>query len=280
MTLLPASQIPLKISQVYPGGGPNNDPAARFDRDYVEIFNAGNAPISLNGRSIQFQGTGGSTWTRINFANVTVPPGGYYSIALGSAGANGAPLPPTDQNNTVFSISASGGKWAIANANTNFQFPCPIVAPQLIDLVGYGFADCVEGVISANWVDGDAVSSLVRLGSGCTDTNDNNADFTTSLTLSPRTASSPLNPCGPAGCNRADITDIGDSGAGPDGQLTVDDLIAFVNTFGDAIGCPGTAPCNRADITDIGDTGAGPDGELTVDDIIAFVNAFGDGCPA
>jgi hypothetical protein len=87
-------------------------------------------------------------------------------------------------------------------------------------------------------------------------------------------------PGGGGGCNRADITDIGDSGAGPDGQLTVDDLIAFVNTFGDAIGCPGTAPCNRADITDIGDTGAGPDGELTVDDIIAFVNAFGDGCPA
>jgi hypothetical protein len=83
---------------------------------------------------------------------------------------------------------------------------------------------------------------------------------------------------GGAGCNRADITDIGDTGSGPDNQLTVDDIIAFVNTFGDATGCPGAAPCNRADITDIGDTGAGPDGELTVDDIIAFVNAFGDGC--
>jgi hypothetical protein len=79
-------------------------------------------------------------------------------------------------------------------------------------------------------------------------------------------------------CNRADITDIGDTGAGPDGQLTVDDIIAFVNTFGDGTGCPGAGPCNRADITDIGDTGAGADGELTVDDIIAFVNAFGDGC--
>jgi hypothetical protein len=83
---------------------------------------------------------------------------------------------------------------------------------------------------------------------------------------------------GAAGCNRADITDIGDTGAGPDNQLTVDDIIAFVNTFGDATGCPGAAPCNRADITDIGDTGAGADGQLTVDDIIAFVNAFGDGC--
>jgi hypothetical protein len=87
---------------------------------------------------------------------------------------------------------------------------------------------------------------------------------------------------GPVGCNRADITDIGDTGAGPDDQLTVDDIIAFINTFGDEIGCPGTpgVACNRADITDIGDTGAGPDGQLTVDDIIAFINAFGDGCPA
>jgi Tol biopolymer transport system component len=80
------------------------------------------------------------------------------------------------------------------------------------------------------------------------------------------------------GCNLADITDIGDTGAGSDGQLTVDDIIAFVNTFGDGTGCPGIAPCNRADVTDIGDTGDGPDGILTVDDIIAYVNAYGDGC--
>ncbi len=82
----------------------------------------------------------------------------------------------------------------------------------------------------------------------------------------------------PVACNRADVTDIGDTGAGPDGQLTVDDVIAFVNTFSDGLGCPGVAPCNLADITDIGDTGAGADGQLTVDDIIAFFNAFSDGC--
>jgi hypothetical protein len=82
----------------------------------------------------------------------------------------------------------------------------------------------------------------------------------------------------PIACSIADLTDIGDSGAGPDGQLTVDDTIRFVTAFGDAIGCPGVAPCNAADLTDIGDSGAGPDGELTVDDVIAFVNAFGSGC--
>jgi hypothetical protein len=81
-------------------------------------------------------------------------------------------------------------------------------------------------------------------------------------------------------CNRADVTDIGDTGAGPDNQLTVDDIIAYVNVFSDGTGCPGEpgVPCNMADITDIGDTGSGADGQLTVDDIIAFVNAFSDGC--
>ncbi len=96
-----------------------------------------------------------------------------------------------------------------------------------------------------------------------------------SITLSETTVCSP----GSIACNRADVTDIGDTGAGPDGQLTVDDIIAFVNTFSDGIGCPGASPCNLADITDIGDTGSGPDGQLTVDDIIAFFNAFSDGCP-
>jgi hypothetical protein len=82
-----------------------------------------------------------------------------------------------------------------------------------------------------------------------------------------------------AACSRADLSDIGDTGAGPDAQLTVDDIIAFVNTFSDASGCPAAPPCNRADLADIGDTGTGADGQLTVDDIIAFVNAFSDGCP-
>jgi hypothetical protein len=33
-------------------------------------------------------------------------------------------------------------------------------------------------------------------------------------------------------CSLADIADIGDTGAGPDGELTVDDVIAFVNAVG------------------------------------------------
>lgn len=85
---------------------------------------------------------------------------------------------------------------------------------------------------------------------------------------------------GTAACSRADITDIGDTGAGPDGQITVDDIIAFVNAFSDATGCPGTpgVACNRADVFDIGANSAGPDGQLTIDDIIDFVHSFVEGC--
>jgi hypothetical protein len=76
--------------------------------------------------------------------------------------------------------------------------------------------------------------------------------------------------------NFADITDIGSNG-GPDGQLTVDDVITFFNTYSDGTGCPGAAPCSVADITGVGGLPAGPDGQLTVDDVILFSNSFSDG---
>lgn len=91
--------------------------------------------------------------------------------------------------------------------------------------------------------------------------------------------------CPTLSCNLADITSVGGSGSAlglcGDGQLTVDDLIEFVNLFSSGNGCPSTpgqGACNRADIVSIGG-GAGGEGELTVDDLIAFVNAYSLGCP-
>lgn len=92
----------------------------------------------------------------------------------------------------------------------------------------------------------------------------------------------------PAGCNVADIASVGEDGLSgsaptPDAQLTVDDLIVFVNVFSTGAGCPGTSEraCNSADVTSVGGQGAAgevPDGQLTVDDLVAFVNAFSTGC--
>ncbi len=91
----------------------------------------------------------------------------------------------------------------------------------------------------------------------------------------------------PAGaCNPADVAEVGGTAEAPgprDGQLTVDDIIVFVNLFSGDPGCPLPTPeiaqaCGRSDLTAIGGLPQPPDGQLTVDDIIAFVNAFGDGC--
>ncbi len=106
-----------------------------------------------------------------------------------------------------------------------------------------------------------------------------------------RVRAAPVAPCGATtsydllttlvGCNLADITEIGgtpDNPGNPDDQLTVDDVIFFINLFSDATDCPGDAPCNLADVCGIGGPPELPDGQLTVDDVIAFVNAFSDGC--
>lgn len=84
-------------------------------------------------------------------------------------------------------------------------------------------------------------------------------------------------PCPPA-CNLADVTSVG-GGVCPDGQLTVDDILEFVNAYNDGIGRPGASPCNMADITGIGGPPEPPDGQLTIDDVLAFINAYNDGCP-
>lgn len=89
---------------------------------------------------------------------------------------------------------------------------------------------------------------------------------------------------GTLACNSADITAVGGTDLAPtlpDAQITVDDLLAFVNAFSSAGGCSSTtgARCGLADLTGLGGPPEGPDGQLTVDDLITFVNAYSEGCP-
>lgn len=83
----------------------------------------------------------------------------------------------------------------------------------------------------------------------------------------------------PTPCNVADITGIG--GGPPDDQLTLDDILLFVDLYNDSTGCPGTPPCNQADLTQDGGTledPGSPDGLLTLDDILLFIDAYTEGC--
>ncbi|MGH7133244.1 MAG: GC-type dockerin domain-anchored protein [Phycisphaerales bacterium] len=70
-------------------------------------------------------------------------------------------------------------------------------------------------------------------------------------------------------CNLADVTQLGGSGL-PDGFLTVDDIIVYLNAFfsGNLV---------IADVAALGGA-PGADGQLTVDDVIVFLAAFFEGC--
>ena len=74
----------------------------------------------------------------------------------------------------------------------------------------------------------------------------------------------------PSACNDADVAGLGGSTT-PDGQLTADDVIAFLDAF-----FVGTL--SVADIASLGG-GDAPDGQLTADDVIGFLGAFFAGCP-
>ena len=74
---------------------------------------------------------------------------------------------------------------------------------------------------------------------------------------------------GPAACSLADIASVGGA-ASPDGLLTGDDFVAFINAFAEG--------SLAADVTGIGGPPEIPDGLLTGDDFNAFITAFAAGC--
>ncbi|MEZ4770990.1 MAG: lamin tail domain-containing protein [Caldilineales bacterium] len=62
----------LRISQVYGGGG---NSGATYTNDFIEIFNAGAAPINVSGYSVQYASSSGSSWVNLTPLSGTINPG-------------------------------------------------------------------------------------------------------------------------------------------------------------------------------------------------------------
>ncbi len=180
------------ISQVYGGGG---NSGATLRQDFVELFNRGTSAQDLTGWSLQYTSAAGTNWgsatnLRVNLSG-SIPAGGYYLIRLaqGTGGTQDTPAP--DATGTI-AASATSGKFALVNATANLtQVSCP-TDTSIVDLVGYGTANCFEGAAAAPALTN--TSAALRGGNGCTDTNNNQADFTAAAP-SPRNSLSPLNGC-------------------------------------------------------------------------------------
>ena len=72
------------ISQIYGGGG---NSGATLRHDFVELFNRGNAAVTIDGWSIQYASASGTSWDRTLLSG-TIQPGQYYLVmeAQGSGG--------------------------------------------------------------------------------------------------------------------------------------------------------------------------------------------------
>jgi predicted extracellular nuclease len=178
------------ISQVYGGGGNSGAP---YTHDFVELFNPTGSGISIVGWSIQYASATGSTWNATPLA-AFIPPGEYFLVQQSPGGANGTPLPTPDATGTLI-MSATAGKIALVNDANPLSGLCP-TGGNIIDLVGYGAtAQCYEGT---GWAPAPSnTSAIFRVDSGCTDSNDNTADFYAAAPA-PRNSASPVHLCSPS----------------------------------------------------------------------------------
>jgi len=73
-------------------------------------------------------------------------------------------------------LSAASGKLALVSNTTQLEGSCPIAGGFVVDFVGYGSADCSEGSAAATLSN---TTALHRAADGCSDTDQNSADFAT-----------------------------------------------------------------------------------------------------
>ncbi len=178
------------ISQVYGGGG---NSGATYTNDFIELFNRGTSAVDITGWSVQYASSTGSTWQTTALSG-TVQPGQYYLVqeAAGSGGTTSLPTP--DASGSI-AMSGTKGKVVVTNASTALSGATPADA-SIVDVVGYGAADFYEGSAPAPVLSNTTSDS--RAANGCTDTDDNAADFVAEA-VAPRNSASPLNPCGGGG---------------------------------------------------------------------------------
>src|SRR6188508_1818530 len=183
------------VSQVYGGGG---NSGATYTHDFVELFNLGSTSTDLTGWSVQYaSATGTGNFAATALPAVTLAPGQHLLVQEAQGTGGTTPLPTPDAAGTI-AMSATGGKVIVASTATALacnggSTPCSAAQlAQIVDLVGYGTANFFEGTAAAPAPSN--TTAVLRAAQGCTDTDDNAANFSTG-TPTPRNTASPATPC-------------------------------------------------------------------------------------
>jgi uncharacterized protein (TIGR03437 family) len=195
----------LVISEVYAGGGNTGAP---YTNDFVEVFNRGATIVNFatTPYSIQYAGataTFGSS--KVDLTSGVMAPGHHFLVQLASGGANGVALPTPDATGSL-NLASTAGKVVLVVGTTPLSGSgCPLSA-TVADLVGYGTtADCSENSTRAP-APGNSTADFRKAG-GCTDMNDNAADFLVSAPF-PRNTAAPINNCVAGALPNLSINDV------------------------------------------------------------------------
>ncbi|HEX2911216.1 MAG TPA: lamin tail domain-containing protein [Chloroflexia bacterium] len=195
------------ISQVYGGGG---NSGASYKNDFIELFNRGSRPVDLSGWTVQYAGA-----TSSNFASSTplsgiIAPGQYWLVGEGAGAGGTLDLPAPDVIGAI-PLGASSGKVALVAGSALLSCSGtsnPTCNPAYLDLVSYGSsATPYEG--SGPTPGLNNTTAAFRLNGGCTDTDNNSADFSTG-NPNPRNSATTKAPCGPV-TNQAVVASCGSS---------------------------------------------------------------------
>ena len=154
------------ISQVYGGGG---NSGATYKNDFIELYNLGSTAIDVAGWSVQYGSSSGTTWAVTNLSG-TIQPGKYYLVQE-AAGTGGTVSLPTPDATGTLNMSGTAGKVALVASTTALTGTCP---SGLVDLVGYGAANCSETAPTSVLSN---TTAALRKSSGAQDTDNNLNDF-------------------------------------------------------------------------------------------------------
>jgi len=171
------------ISQVYGGGG---NSGATYTHDFIELFNAGGAPVNITGWSVQYASATGTSW-QVTALTGILQPGQYYLVQEAQGSGGTTPLPTPDAIGAI-PMAATNGKVALVDTTTPLSGACPL---GTVDFVGFGTANCSETAPTPALTN---TTAAIRNNGGCTDTNNNSADFAIGAPT-PRNSASSKNVC-------------------------------------------------------------------------------------
>ena len=162
------------VGELYASGG---NSGAAYANDYVELFNRGAGAVAVDGWTVQYASAASATWQTTALSG-SIPAGGRYLVQLASGGTNGAALPAADATGTS-NLAATGGKVAIVNDATALDVRR--LRGKLLERRLHRGSRGLrrrrrlrrERRSSAR----SATMAMSRAGGGCTDTDDNAADF-------------------------------------------------------------------------------------------------------